>query len=514
MSAFDSPDASTALERGQSTPHVGPDGEAAGDRGRLRASLEKDDEKTPKATARVFQCPVGPHILRDVIKLPCGNCLCETCLPASYPRVGIDKTWPGTSGRIRGIRCPCCDAEHSTGDCWPDFLSNRALKKIQSLVATLGDSATVWNGQELAEAFKALKLDDTAPEGDYDLLFIDDEEMKANGAIDKMESVLRREMDCAICRSLLYRPWTTPCGHTFCQHCITRSLAISSACPTCRTQVSPQHVEPRFSPPNGFLVRVTTYFWSEELAQRKEQARSESPYPPCDAGFETPLFVCAASFPRMPTLLHVFEHKYRRMIGRVWSDGNGGKHFGMILPDREHGTAHVGVHLRIDQFSGLPDGRSLMETTGTSRFRVKQRGLHPDGYWTADVEDFDDVSIFEEENREAAELTDAPPLPDGFQPSTRDDLNLMTTRELMGYAYTSIRQLHESSPAWLHARILEIYGQCPNDPALFPWWLASIIPADEAQKLKLLEQVTVRERMKICCGWILDWNAHRRSSSW
>lgn len=507
------PDASTALDGRSSPPHDDTTEDAID---AIRADSPDDQiEHTPRRTAQIFQCPVGPHVLRDVIKLPCGQCLCKECLPQPYKRDGIEKTWPGTSDRVDGIWCPCCDTEHSTGDCWPDYLSNAAIKKVQALVARLGISALEY-GQELVQAFAALDLQTTLPEESGDLS-LEEDGRQPTGAIDKMESTLRREMDCAICHSLLYQPWTTPCGHTFCLHCITRSLTISCLCPTCRTAISSQHLVTQMSLPNRFIVRVTTYFWSEDLGRRKEHVRTESPYPDEDeSGLDVPLFVCTVSFPRMPTLLHVFEMKYRNMIRRVWDDNNGGKHFGMILPDRYGSPTQVGVHLRIDDLTMLPDGRSVMETTGTSRFRIKRRGEHADGYTIAEVENFDDVSLYEEENREAAEIAEHsnvdPPLPTSFQSITHRDLNRMSTRELMEYAHTSIMEMHGSSPAWLNSRILAIYGNCPDDPGLFPWWLGSIIPLDEGQKVRLLEQITVRERMKICCGWIMEWNAQRRTS--
>lgn len=508
------PDASTALDGHSSPPHEVTT-EDVTDVVRVD-SPEDEIQHTPRRTARIFQCPVGPHVLRDVIKLPCGQCLCKECLPQPYKRVGIEKTWPGTPDRVDGIWCPCCDTEHSTGDCWPDYLSNAAVKKVQALIARGGISVLEY-GQELVQAFKALDIQTTISEDGSDP-FLDQDWRQSTGAIDQVESILRREMDCAICHSLLYQPWTTPCGHTFCLHCITRSLMISCLCPSCRTAISSQHSITRMSLPNRFILQVTTYFWSEDLVRRKEHVRTESSYPPDEdgSGLNVPLFLCTVSFPRMPTLLHVFEVKYRNMIRRVWNNNNGGKHFGMILPDRHGSPTQVGVHLRIDDLTMLPDGRSVMETTGTSRFRVKRRAEHVDGYAIAEVENFDDVSLYEEENREAAEIlehnTVEPPLQRPFQSVTYRDFNRMSTKELMEYAHMSIMEMHGASPAWLNSRILAIYGDCPNDPGLFPWWIGSIIPLDESQKLRLLEQVTVRDRMKICCAWIMEWNAHRRTS--
>ncbi|CAN8097260.1 unnamed protein product [Discula destructiva] len=439
---------------------------------------------------------------------------------------------------MEGFRCPCCETEHPRGDCWPDYLSNTALKRVKELVGYLDE---VGEDEELVAAFEALKIVQGSPVDASARLFALDE-IPPDGAYDKMESVLRREMDCAICCALLYQPWTTPCGHTFCQHCITSALAHSPLCPTCRARLTIHQHDTRLTPPNEFVKRVTTYFWADDLVQRKETIQTESLYPPLDdSGLNTPLFVCTTSMPRMPTFLHVFEPKYRAMIERVWGNGGGGRHFGMVAPDRDslYGIAAVGVHLRIDSLTMLVDGRSFMETMGTSRFRIRRHGLHPRGYVVADVEDFEDVSLYEEENREVAEVgaaVAAASAQDSQQQQqqqqqeqllersssraslnyahmTHDTLNSMTTRELMDYAYASIREMEQSSPAWLSRRVIHIYGECPNDPLLFPWWLGSILPTPESLKVQLLNQVTVRSRMKMCCGWILDWKA-RGSRSW
>lgn len=471
-----------------------------------------DNQKTPQTTAAVFRCPAGPHLLRDVVKLPCGQILCKSCIPKGYTRAGIDRTWPGTPDRIEGFQCPCCETEHPRGDCWPDYLSNTALKRVKELVGSL-DGAL--EDEALRAAFGALKIDNGLPVETPTRLF-DLDETPPDGAYDKMESLLRREMDCAICCALLYQPWTTPCGHTFCQHCITSALAHSPLCPTCRTRLTVHQLDTRVSPPNDFIKRVTTYFWAEDLARRKEAIQTEVFYPALDdTGLNTPLFVCTTSMPRMPTFLHVFEPKYRAMIERVWGEGHGGRHFGMVAPDRDslYGMGSVGVHLRIDQLTRLMDGRSLMETMGTSRFRIRRHGLHHRGYVVADVEDFEDVSLYEEENREVAEVRVALPRPLDFHNMSQETLKLLTTRDLMDYAFNSIREMEESSPTWLSSRVIHIYGQCPNDPLLFPWWLGSILPIDESLKAQLLEQITVRDRMKMCCGWILDWKA-RGSRSW
>jgi hypothetical protein len=49
------------------------------------------------------------------------------------------------------------------------------------------------------------------------------------------EEELEEFWSCPICLKLLYEPVTTPCGHTFCRSCLTRSLEnIQHTCPLCR----------------------------------------------------------------------------------------------------------------------------------------------------------------------------------------------------------------------------------------------------------------------------------------
>lgn len=269
------------------------------------------------------------------------------------------------------------------------------------------------------------------------------------------------------------------------------------------------YLDNRLGPPNEFLQRLTRYFWSEELLQRRSIVRSESIYPAADdTGLDVPVFVCTVSLPDVPTFLHVFEPRYRALVERAWAGGRGAGHFGMML----HEGAAVGTHLRVEVADVCPDGRSVLETKGVGRFRVRRRGVHDDGYVVAEVEDFDDVSLYEEEMREAEELareataaaTAGGETSDLEEPSAAD-LGRMKTKQLMGFALASVDKMAEVNPRWLNSRILAVFGACPDDPAAFPWWFASIFPVSEEEKLGLLDTVTVRERMKICCRWIIGW---------
>ncbi|WBW74967.1 ubiquitin-protein ligase E3 Dbl5 [Schizosaccharomyces osmophilus] len=51
---------------------------------------------------------------------------------------------------------------------------------------------------------------------------------------------LKKTIDCPICTETLQRPFTTPCGHTYCYECLKSWLKASKSCPTCRQKVHTQ----------------------------------------------------------------------------------------------------------------------------------------------------------------------------------------------------------------------------------------------------------------------------------
>lgn len=62
--------------------------------------------------------------------------------------------------------------------------------------------------------------------------------------------------------------------------------------------------------------------------------------------------------------------------------------FGMIMPPRAHGgDTQYGTMLEIISIQMLPDGRSMVETRGTHRFRILERG-NLDGYMVARIETY------------------------------------------------------------------------------------------------------------------------------
>lgn len=342
-------------------------------------------------------------------------------------------------------------------------------------------------------------------------------------ALHKLQDEARTDMDCQVCYSLFCDPLTTACGHTFCRSCLQRTLDHSRCCPVCRRTLAINPLLNRtVCPPNERITRIIETFWMDELTARKELLAADQLVQGQD--YDIPLFVCTMSLPTMPTFLYVFEPRYRLMIRRAM-DGN--KTFGMVLPKKDHrpGEAsfhEVGTLLRITNIQPYSDGRSLIETIGVSRFRVTSYG-ELDGYAVGKIERIDDVSLEDEEALEASEAlpgavheeenygADGPPTA-GSEGTTRgsvtmEDLHTMSTSSLMHFAHDFVERMRAQGVPWMGRDCLAVYGECPNDPELFPWWLANMLPIRDGEKYRLLESSSVRERLKICGAWIIEWES-------
>lgn len=356
----------------------------------------------------------------------------------------------------------------------------------------------------------------------------------------KVKESVRTEMDCQVCYALFYDPLTTVCGHTFCRSCLHRVLDHSFYCPICRRGLSISPLLHRQScPSNENITKIINTFWADAVLTRGDALAAEALNRYRE--FDIPVFVCTLSFPLMPTFLHIFEPRYRLMIRRALE---GDRTFGMVLPRRprhadEAGYVEYGTLLRIVNAEYFADGRSLIETQGISRFKILRSG-NLDGYMVGKIERIDDVSIAEEEEMEAQEThqehqehqeEDEQPLTHSTSwrsersggsgsgvgvggssaraTSMEEDIRRMPTSELLDFAVSFVNRMHRQSVPWLAQRMLTIYGECPDDAARFPWWFASILPAKESEKYKLLETTSVRQRLKICCAWIMEWEANR-----
>lgn len=556
-----------------STPSHSPGGSPRVDKVPLPDPSPAGPERTPerllsaaqhaRQIVRLLQCAVCSRVLREPMTLPCGQSLCKRCLPQTRARTNI--SWPATENRLQGFECPFaeCKKEHALGDCSIDVTLNKVLEIVETAfeqnrkaaessdISTCIAAADPW----AATGIPTLEQKDHAPQTlkggrilstyamaaagklsyGHDLTYTavgaTEEELAEvdTVAFSRLKEAVRVEMDCQICYALYLDPLTTTCGHTFCRHCLQRVLGTSRHCPVCRRALSmhPQ-VNPNSTPSNERLKDMITGFWAEKEEARTQAVRIEQ-QAELAGEFDIPIFVCTLSFPAMPTFLHIFEPRYRLMVRRAMEAD---RTFGMVLPSRPSspgGTpfCEVGTLLRIVNIEFFPDGRSLLETVGISRFRVTRHGS-VDGYIVAKVEKVDDVSIAEEEATEIAETTtgqgvqtfithalpegEAAPLLDPSpdqSPLTVEDLDQKSTRELVEIGAAFVRRMSTQSVPWLAGRVMAVFGECPTDPVLFPWWFASVLPVSDDEKYRLLGTSSVRQRMKICCQWIVEWELSR-----
>ena len=499
----------------------------------------REGQNSPQDVVKLFQCRLCFRPYQEAVSLPCGNTICRRCIPLTHRRTNI--TYPDRPDRKEGFRCPFegCNKEHALGDCNTDVILNKATTHMrhgmaEALVEALkfGRATDIffedaWQATgvpSLVQTDSSRRLDggqivstwSLAEDGGLPLsLNAKYDEANAHYETEFMTSIkeaIRGEMDCQVCYALYYDPLTVGCGHTYCRSCLHRILDHSESCPICRRKLTMSPLLDRLScPSNAAISHIIQKFWWDELMSRKEMLAVE------DAarhqGYELPLFVCTLSFPHMPTFLHVFEPRYRLMIRRCMERDHT---FGMVLPKRQRTRedAHfheLGTLLKIVNVQYYPDGRSLVEAVGLSRFRIKEHG-EIDGYAAGNVERVDDMSLEEEEAAEAREASlqdllndESNTTPNSTIPQSLSDIETLSTQNMMNYLAEFIARMRGESVAWLTEHLLNIYGEPPEDPAVFPWWFASLLPVKDLEKYRLLGTASVRDRLKICCGWVVQW---------
>ncbi|KAI8936995.1 hypothetical protein NX059_006220 [Plenodomus lindquistii] len=504
---------------------------------------------------RLVQCPRCSRPLKTPVTLPCGHTVCRSCLPAPQPRTNI--SYPNTPDRLSGIACPLlgCGAEHASAECSVDVTLTKLMELIQVEIynhrppagtATLlleeivrDDDVPTQEKQQITEKGRQKEL----PGGRLVATFImadmgelryssdvdyqalspesDDHESLDATLLEKLRDVTHKELDCLVCYNLMLDPTTTACGHTFCRRCLGRVMDHSSICPFCRRGLHvPASLQNQSS--NNILNSLLNGLCPDLVTARATALKAEEQAG--DNVFNVPLFICTLSLPAMPTFLHVFEPRYRLMMRRV-IEGN--KQFGMVMYNRTHAPQgdlgatqflEYGTLLEIVNYELLRDGRSFIETRGIGRFKVREHAMH-DGYHISRVERVEDVSLAEEGILEQRETTMARDYAEIFMrehpqmPLPNDvAIETLSTQQLLDSCTAFVREMREASAPWLRDRIIQVYGEPPEDPAVFPYWFASVVPIVEEEKYVLLQTERVRERLKIVYSWIGRIRGQRWSS--
>ncbi|XP_040912864.1 LON peptidase N-terminal domain and RING finger protein 2 [Toxotes jaculatrix] len=281
------------------------------------------------------------------------------------------------------------------------------------------------------------------------------------------------DMECSLCMRLFYEPVATPCGHTFCLKCLERCLDHNPNCPLCKENLS-EYLATRGYNKTLLMEEVLQRYLGDELAERKK-IHEEEMKELSNLNQEVPIFVCTMAFPTIPCPLHVFEPRYRLMIRRSMETGT--KQFGMCIADELKGFADYGCMLQVRDVKFFPDGRSVVDTIGVSRFKVLSHGQR-DGYNTAKIEYLEDKKVEGEELVELLKLHD----------SVYDQANSW---------FTSLKDNMKS-------QILSHFGHLPSkdpDPQASPsgpawcWWLLAVLPLENRAQLTILAMTSLKDRL-------------------
>lgn len=194
------------------------------------------------------------------------------------------------------------------------------------------------------------------------------------------------------------------------------------------------------------------------------------------------------SFPNIPCPLHVFEPRYRLMIRRTMESGT--REFGMCINDANKGFADYGTMLEIRDIQYFADGRSVVDTMGSRRFRVLERGTK-DGYSTAVVDYLSDQLPEEEEIEELKSLHDR-------------------TRSLAVGWFDDMDTNHKmniTSHYGAMPRIETQYWRTASGPS-WAWWILAILPLDPVLQQQILSQTSLKRRLE-AIGRILRFMKNR-----
>ncbi|KAL7336287.1 PUA-like domain-containing protein, partial [Rhodotorula toruloides] len=215
----------------------------------------------------------------------------------------------------------------------------------------------------------------------------DDKRLDIAGLSPSFLADLHNECECQVCFQLFHEPVTSPCGHSFCRQCLARSYDHSDKCPLCRADLPPLAYF-RWQRSNIALTKIIETALPQQAAERAATVKEEE----LALLASVPVFVCTTAWPGIKCFLHIFEPRYRLMVRRVLETPE--RSFGMVLPLRSAGPDAVneyGTMLRVTSCQMLEDGRLILETIGTYRFRLLERSM-VDGYNVGKVERVDDVS--------------------------------------------------------------------------------------------------------------------------
>jgi len=206
----------------------------------------------------------------------------------------------------------------------------------------------------------------------------------------------------------------------------------------------------------------------------------------------------------------------------------------MLMPPKSGHNINFGTMMQIRSVRMFPDGRSVIETSGTYRFRIMERGTL-DGYMVGRIERIDDYpeEIGDTEESLAVALQNLGSTPSAPSSSSNPPRTLSGTppdvapvdtpstsrlssahspvpsnEALMDICRKFLARLQRGAEPWVVQRLNNTYGAMPADPSNFSYWVALVLPIDDVEKAKLFPIKSPRLRLRLVVYWIEQLNSN------
>lgn len=287
------------------------------------------------------------------------------------------------------------------------------------------------------------------------------------------------DVECSLCYRVLYKPVSTPCGHTYCSSCLDRSLDHQDKCPLCKSSLDEYLAERRHNT-TSFLEQMIKDVFVNEFAEREKQHIEELHELTNDEN-EIPIFVCTLALPFAPCPLHIYEPRYRLMLRRAIETDT--RQFGMCMygESTPYRFTEYGCMLEIRNYQFTRDGRAVVATVGGRRFRV-MKVSNKDGYYVAKIQWVSDKRV--EDEQEKSQLQ-----------ALHDEVYQLS---LNWYSLIPLPQ---------KKKIRDIYGindmpepdediQSNDNGPVWHWFLLNILPLENDFQYRFLTKSSLKERLK------------------
>jgi len=213
------------------------------------------------------------------------------------------------------------------------------------------------------------------------------------------------------------------------------------------------------------LAQLLAMRFPTALDQRRAQLEQELE----EQDTYLPIFVCMLCLPGWPCSLHIFEPRYRLMVRRCMESGR--RMFGMVA-HTPNGPAQHGVILDVSRCQPVPDGRLLVDSVATRRFRIIDSHVKDD-YLVAKVEYIED------------------------EPQDPDERNASGTpyRDLVRQARALATFFTERLPRPALTALHHHFGELPQDDDNLAFWLAGALQLDAGVYEQLVQSTSKLERL-------------------